>query len=94
MSQISLSPPFLTLHAQQQAQRRGVRLKDALLAATLGHRSRVRGGRFLRQFRATEVAMIGDLDLAQCSALDRLRGLSVITDESIGRVAVVTVLGK
>jgi len=76
-----------------QAQKRGMPLRLAVLAATLGDKTYRSGGRFQRVLRRREVELIQQLDLAPKSALGRLRGLKVITDESYCRV-VVTVLGK
>ena len=84
----------LTDHAVRRAQSRGVSPEAVRLATELGKRERVRDGKFKRRLGRSEVKTIARLGLATPADLDKLRGVTVVTDESGPERVVITVTGK
>ena len=84
----------MTAHATERAQKRGVSLENAVLAARYGKRLRVKAGLFQRIIRKPEMADLCKKKLVSPSALDKLKDLAVITDESRAVTTVITVLGR
>lgn len=82
-----LVSPHMVIRTQQ----RGVRQETVELVAKYGTRARVKGGRFSRMISASQAKKLIEVGLVAPSALDKANGVLIITDETPGRMVVLTV---
>lgn len=85
---------FLTAHATEQAQKRGITRQSISLVVQYGHGERDRLGRFRKTIRKKEAKFLRERKGVPPSVIEKAVGTTVITRETDQIVTVITVLPR